>query len=161
RQQGLTVIDARSAPELVAAVAADGTPPATAALWQQVWAQGGFAEELVPLNAAPPTLQGAPTWATAAPFAQAAAATTARYATLRVQGSTATASLVEVSATGQRDRGAVSAQVAGSDDASLRAALASLARQASDVVQNDWKSRASVGGSTRARVSASALYSDE
>lgn len=162
RQQGLTVVDARSAPELVAAVAAEGTPPDTAALWQQVWAQGGFAEELVPLNVAPATLQGAPNWQTAAPFAQAAAATSALYATLRVQGSTATANLVEVSASGQRDRGAVSAQISGSDAAALRAALASLASQASNLVQNDWKSRASTGvAGQRARISASALYSDE
>jgi hypothetical protein len=162
RQQGLTVVDARSAPELVAAVAADGTPPDTAALWQQVWSQGGFADELFPLNVAPAALQGAPNWQTAAPFAQAAAATSALYATLRVQGSTASANLVEVSATGQRDRGAVSAQIAGTDAASLRAALASLAQQANNLVQNDWKSRASTSaGGQRARVSASALYTDE
>ena len=162
RQQGLTVVDARSAPELVAPVAADGTAPETTALWQQVWAEGGFAEELVPLNVAPPALQGAPNWQSAAPFAQAAAATSALYATLHIQGATASASLIEVSAAGQRDRGAVSAQIGAGDAAALRAALASLASQASDRIQNDWKSRASTGNAgQRARVSASALYADE
>src|SRR5262249_60731659 len=59
-------------------------------------------------------------------------------------------------------RGAVSAQIGGGDPAALRAALASLASQASDRIQNDWKSRASTGAAgQRARVSASALYSDE
>jgi hypothetical protein len=161
RGQGLTVVDTRSAPELVAPVAGEATAPDTLALWQAVWNEGGFADELVPLMAAPPTLQGAPSWQNAAPFAQAAAATSALYATLRVQGSTATATLIEVSAGGQRDRGAVSAQIAGGDAAALRTALASLASQASDRVQNDWKSRAAVGAGARARVSASALYSDE
>ncbi len=161
RQQGLSVVDARAAPELVAAVAADGTAPDTLALWQQVWSEGGFADELAPLAAAPAALQGAPNWRTAAPFAQAAAATAALYATLRVQGQTATANLVEVSAAGQRDRGAVSAQINGSDPASLRTALASLAEQANTLVQNDWKSRAGATGGQRARISASALYADE
>ncbi|MBS0383848.1 MAG: DUF2066 domain-containing protein [Proteobacteria bacterium] len=161
RAQGLTVVDARSAPELVAAVAADGTSPDTAALWQQVWSEGGFVDELAPLAVAPPALQGAPNWQTAAPFAQAAASTSALYATLRVQGSTATASLVEVSAAGQRDRGAVSVQMAGADDAALRAALASLAQQVSTLLQNDWKAHAGAAGGERARISASALYSAE
>jgi len=162
RQQGLAVVDARSAPELAAPIAADGTAPDTAALWRQVWSEGGFADELVPLTPAPATLQGAPNWQTAAPFAQAAAATSALYATLRIQGSTASANLVEVSAAGQRDRGQVSAQINGADAAALRAALASLAQQASNLVQNDWKSRANAGvAGQRARVSASALYSDE
>ena len=124
RQQGLAVVDARSAPELAAPIAADGTAPDTAALWRQVWSEGGFADELVPLTPAPATLQGAPNWQSAAPFAQAAAATSALYATLRVQGSTATANLVEVSAAGQRDRGQVSAPINGADAAALRAALA-------------------------------------
>ena len=161
RAQGVTVIDARAAPELVVPVAADGTSPDTLSVWQAVWSEGGFQEELVPLTAAPAALQGAPNWQTAAPFAQAAAATSALYATLRVQGSTASATLVEISAGGQRDRGAVSAQIAGSDAASLRAALASLASQASDQVQADWKSRAGAGAGQRARISASALYTYE
>jgi hypothetical protein len=55
----------------------------------------------------------------------------------------------------------VSAQIAGGDAASLRAALASLAAQASDQVQADWKSRAGAGAGQRARISASALYTDE
>lgn len=161
RQQGLTVIDARSAPELVIAAAAEGTPADSAALWQQVWSESGFADELVPLAIAPVAVQGAPNWQTAAPIAQAAAATSALYATLRVQASTASASLIEVSATGRSDRGAVSAQIAGNDAASLRAALASLAQQANTLVQNEWKARAAATGGQRARISASALYSDE
>ena len=161
RAQGVTVIDTRSAPELVVPVAADGTPPDTLTVWQAVWTEGGFQDELVPLTPAPAALQGAPNWQTAAPFAQAAAATSAIYATLRVQASAATATLIEVSAAGQRDRGAVSAQIAGGDAASLRAALASLASQASDRVQSDWKSRAGTTAGQRARISASALYADE
>jgi hypothetical protein len=83
------------------------------------------------------------------------------YATLRVQGSTAVASLVEVDANARRDRGEVTARVNGEDAAALRAALSSLADQASTRIQNDWKTRLATGGGQRARVSASALYSSQ
>jgi hypothetical protein len=160
--QNLSVVDARTAPTLVVPVAVDGTSDDAVAAWRDVWTNGGFQQELAPLTAAPDTLQGAPDWQNAAPFAQSAAAASALYATLRVQGSTASAALVQVSASGNQDRGTVSAQINGSDPAALRAALASLAQQASDIVQNEWKSHASsAGGATQTRVSASALYSDE
>ncbi len=161
RGQGLTLLETRTAPLLVAPLAGADTLPETVALWRQVWAQGGFQDELAPLTIAPEALQGAPAWNLAAPFAQAAAAASALYATLNVQGATASASLVEVAADGRRERGEVSARINGTETASLRAALASLAEQASSQIQNDWKARAATGRGQRARVSASALYGDQ
>ena len=161
RQQGLTIVDTRTAPVLIAPVTASGSLEETAALWREVWTQGGFGDELVPLSVAPEGLQGAPAWDVAAPFAQANAAASVVYATLRVQGATATASLVEVGANLRRDRGEVSARVNGTDATALRAALASLADQASTRIQDEWKTRASTGGSQRSRISASALYQDQ
>jgi Uncharacterized protein conserved in bacteria (DUF2066) len=161
RQSNLTVVDTRTAPVLVAPLVADGTPADVGAVWREVWAQGGFADELVPLAVAPETLTGAPDWARAAPFAQAGAAASALYATLRVQGGNATAALTEVDANARRDRGEVNARIDGADSAALRAALASLAEQASTRLQNDWKGRIATGGGQRARVSASAIYSDQ
>lgn len=161
RQFNLTVVDTRTAPILVAPLVVTGISEETAALWRDVWANGGFGDELVPLATAPAALQGAPAWATAQPFAQSAAAASALYATLRVQGGTATATLVEIDANARRDRGEVSARVNGDDPAALRAAFASLADQASTRVQNDWKSRIATGGGQRGRISASALYTSE
>ncbi len=161
RQNNLTVVDTRTAPVLVAPLVADGTAEETAALWRDVWTNGGFGEELVPLVAAPAELQGAPAWQTAGPFAQRAAAASALYATLRVQGSTATATLVEVDANATRPRGEVTARVNGTDAAALRTAFASLADQASVRIQNEWKGRVATGGGQRGRISASALYSSQ
>lgn len=161
RQSNLTVVDTRTAPVLVAPLVADGTAPEVAAAWREVWAQGGFGDELVPLAVAPETLTGTADWARAAPFAQAGAAASALYATLRVQGGTATAALTEVDANARRDRGEVSARIDGADAAAMRAALASLADQASTRLQNDWKGRIATGGGQRARVSASAIYTDQ
>jgi hypothetical protein len=161
RSYGLSVVDTRTAPVLVAPASAADVPEETAALWRQVWEQGGFNAELVPLITAPVALQGPPDWGAAAPFAEAAAAASALYATLRVQGATATAALVEVDANARRDRGEATARINGTDAASMRAALASLAEQASMRIQNEWKARVAVGGGQRARVSASALYGDQ
>ncbi|MBC7767633.1 MAG: hypothetical protein H7124_02495 [Phycisphaerales bacterium] len=161
RQQGLTVIDARTSPFLVAPISAPGTAEETAALWREVWTQGGFGNELAPLRIAAAELQGAPAWDSAAPFAQQNATASALYATLRVQGSTATAQLVEVNASTRRDRGEVSVRIQGTDPAALRAALAVLADQANAQLQNEWKARATTGGSERGRISASALYTDQ
>ena len=122
---------------------------------------GGYGDELVPLATAPEALSGAPNWETAAPFAQAANAASALYATLRVQGSTATAVLVEVDANARRERGEVAVRLTASDPAALRAALATIADQANTRLQNDWKSRVAIGGGQRARVSASALYTSQ
>ncbi len=162
-QSGLTVIDARTAPILVAPVAAEGTPEDLAVVWRAVWESGGFGGELVPLAVAPAALQGAPAWQTAAPYAQAAAAASALYAVLRVQGSTATAALIEVSASGQRSRGQVAAQLSAPDAAAQRIALASLADQASQLLQNEYKaSRAGASPAAQGgRISASALYADQ
>ena len=100
---------------LVAPLVIDGTAEETATAWREAWANGGFSDELVPLAAAPATLQGAPAWQTAQPFAQAAAAASALYATLRVQGLTATATLVEVSGAATQQRGEVTARIASED----------------------------------------------
>lgn len=162
RAQNFTVIDTRTAPVLVAPVASSAVTPETAALWHEVWQHGGFQQELVPLATAPATLTGAPDWSTAQPYATAAAATSALYATLRVQGGAVTAALSEVAANGvRRDRGEVSARINGEGAPALRAALVSLAEQASARLQNEWKARTAVGTGQRARVSASALYTDE
>jgi hypothetical protein len=162
RGANLTLVDARTAPVLVAPLAAQGVAPETAALWREVWSQGGFGDELVPLAVAPEALQGAPAWDSAAPFAQAAGAASTLFATLRVQGSTATAALVEVDANTRRDRGEVTARVDVTDTPALRAALASLADQASTRLQNDWKARQGTSASQqRGRISASALYANQ
>ena len=161
QQNGLRVVDTRTAPVLVAPVVVGDIPPETAALWWEVWAQGGFGNELAPLTVAPEGLQGAPAWDSAASLAQAAGAASALYATLRIQGSTATAALVEVDANARRDRGEVAARINGAEPAALRAALASLAEQASTRIQNEWKGRIGAGGGQRARVSASALYQNQ
>lgn len=163
RQHGLTVIDTRFSPVLIAPASVQGTEEETAALWREVWTQGGFGNELAPLRIAPAELQGAPAWDVAAPFAQQAATATAVYATLRVQGSTATAQLVEVGANTRRDRGEVTARIQGADTAALRAALASLAEQANAQVQGEYKARTVTtgGNQQRGRLSASALYSDQ
>ncbi len=160
RGYNLTVVDTRTAPLLVAPVAPDA-PEETAALWRQVWTQGGYEAELAPLVTAPPQLTGAPSWPAAQPFAQAAQAASALYATLRVQGATASASLIEIDANARRERGVVSARIEGADQSALRTALASLADQASARIQNEWKARIATGSGQRARVSASALYSDQ
>jgi hypothetical protein len=161
RQNNLTVVDTRTAPVLVAAITSAGSIEETASIWREVWGQGGFSGELVPLNVAPEGLQGAPAWDAAAPFARSAGSTSVLYATLRVQGSTATASLVEVDANARRERGDVTARVNGSDAGALRTALASLAEQASTRLQNDWKARVATGGGQRSRIAASALYSNQ
>ena len=161
RQLDLTVVDTRTAPVLVAPLVMDGVAEETAAFWRDAWVNGGFGEELVPLTAAPPELQGAPAWQSAQPFAQRETAASVLYATLRVQGSTATATLVEVDANARRERGEVTARINGADEASLRTALASLADQASDRIQNDWKARVATSGGQRGRISASALYSSQ
>jgi len=158
RQYNFSVVDTRTAPVLVAAVGAPDLAPETLALWRQVWTQGGFQDELVPLPVAPEGLQGAPAWQAAGPFAQQAAAASVLYATLRVNGSSASASLVEIDANARRDRGEVAAHIENND---VRAALASLAAQASTRLQNDWKARVATGGGQRARLSASALYADQ
>ncbi len=161
RGQSLAVVDTRTAPVLVAAVAVAGLAPETLALWRDVWAQGGYRDELAPMVVAPEALQGAPDWRTAQPFARAEGAASALYATLRVQNGVATAAIVEITADQRRERGEISARLAGEDQASLRAALNSMAEQVSLRIQNEWKARIATGGGQRARVSASALYRDQ
>lgn len=81
-----------------------------------------------------------------------------------MQGATATATLIEVGpatgAAGRRDRGRVSAAIAGTGEPALRAALQSIAAQANEQIQNEWKGRSS-GAGQRQRVSASVLYANQ
>jgi len=161
RQYGLNVVDTRGPPVLVAPVAGPGVSDDAAAAWRDVWTNGGFADELVPLPVAPSELRGAPSWDVAAPFAQNAAAASVLYVTLRIQGADATASLTEITANGPRPRGDASARINGTDAAALRAALAGLAEQASARVQNDWKTQVAASGGQQARISASAIYTDQ
>jgi hypothetical protein len=159
RQHGLTVVDTRTSPVLVAAVVGDGVTPETAAVWREVWANAGYGDELVPLTVASEGLRGPPNWQTAQPYAQAAGATSVIFATLRTQGGTVVASLVEVDANARRERADVASRIDG--DNGLRAALASLAEQANTRVQNEWRARLATGAGQRERVTASALYSDQ
>lgn len=162
RGQGLTVVDTRTAPVMVAPQVGAGASAETVTLWREVWEQGGYSQELAPLLTAPAGLLSAPDWNAAAPYAQQAGAASALFATLRVQGSTVAADLVEVGPNGaRRDRGEVLAAIAGSDAASLRRGLVSLADQASLRLQNDWKARIATGTGQRARMAASALYGNE
>jgi hypothetical protein len=162
RERNFAVVDTRTAPVLVVPAVVAGTPDETTALWREVWEQGGFQQELAPLATAPATLSGAPDWNAAQAAATAAAAASALYATLRVQGGAVTAALVEVAPNNvRRDRGEVTARVNGEGAPALRAALASLAEQASLRLQNDWKARNTVVTGQRARVAASAIYQTE
>jgi hypothetical protein len=161
RGQGLTVVDTRTSAVLVSPGAVSGTAEETAALWREIWTQGGFGDELVPLVVAPASLPPTPDWAVVGPTAQSNGALSVLYATLRVQGSTATASLLEADTNAQRNRGDVVARIDGTDTAALRAALASLADQANSRIQDEWKARIATGGGQRARISASALYADQ
>ena len=167
RTAGFTVVETRSAPVLIAAQVDGAPPPETLDAWRAAWAQGGYENELAPLALAQAGATGRD-WASLYPFAQAEGATSAIVAVLAVQGNNATATLREVSATGVRDRGAVRAVIAGGDANSLRAALSSLAAQTSDLVQNDWKTRAvsaTANNTTstlqRGRISTSALYANQ
>jgi len=161
QSQGYTLVENRSAPILLAPLAASDVAEETAALWRQVWVNGGFQNELVPLHVASADLQGAPNWQTAAPYAQASAAASVIYATLRVQGGNAIADVVEVDASGARSRGALTARIAGDDEASLRAALISLTQAVAQPVQDDWKARANTASTQRGRIAASAIYGDQ
>lgn len=155
RGAGINVIDARNSPMLVVPQG----PEANVSMWREVWTQGGFAQELAPLAIATAPIDGAPSWDAASAQAGAAAAATALYATLGVSGQTVSAALIEVGPNGlRRDRGTVQARVEAAGDDGLRAALASLAAQASDRIQAEWKTRAAAGAAGRARISASALY---
>lgn len=161
RSYNLTVVETRTSATLLVPAVLPGTAPETAGLWREVFLQGGYGDELAPLVTAPEALQGAPSWQVAAPFAQAAGAGVALYATLRVQGSTLSVQLVEVTAAGARDRGELTARASGTDPAALRAAMASLAEQASARLNNEWKARAATTATQRGRIAASAIYSTQ
>ncbi len=66
----------------------------------------------------------------------------------------------------RRDRGTLTARLAGNDAASLRAALNALTQQANAQIQDEWKARAGSpavvnNNQTRSRISATALYANE
>lgn len=157
RNAGFNVIDARTTPTAVIA-RAPGASEEDAALWRQVWSQGGYQTELAPLVVAANAPAEGADWAAVGPAAQAAGAGAALIATLRLQGGNASATFQEVSAAGVRDRGTATARVQGDD---LRGALLALSVQANDRVQADWKSRAAAGTGARGRISASALYATQ
>jgi hypothetical protein len=165
RGAGFTVLDSRTSPVMIVPVVAPDASPETAAAWRAAWSEGGFAQELAPIVLAPEGVGGpmtaAPTWDAAAPFAQSLAAASALYASVRVQGQTATATFVEFGPNGaRRDRGEATARIAASGPQGLRAAFLQLAQQASDRIQNEWKARLAAGAGQRSRVSASAIYTD-
>ncbi len=157
RDRGLSVVDTRTAPILVVPLLQGGSPELTT-LWRQAWAQGGFAEDLVPVAVAPADLTGAPDWGRAQAAAGAAGATSALYAAARVTGASVIVELTEVGASqAVRPRGQLSAS-ANPGEQGLAAAFQRLADAANARVQTEWKSRLATGGGQRARVSASALY---
>lgn len=156
RNAGYVPIEARSAP-MVVIPQAPGADEETAAAWREAWVSSGLHTELVPLVTSNLPLTGSD-WAAVAPAAQAASAGAALIAVLRVQASTASAALTELTATGRRDRGTVTARIEGGDQ---RSAFARLAAQASEPIQNDYKTRVSTGGGGRGRIAASALYQQQ
>ncbi|MGE0046989.1 MAG: hypothetical protein AB7T08_14625, partial [Hyphomonadaceae bacterium] len=160
RQSGFSVADQRGSPMLIVPLWTNVTQEAADA-WRAAWEQGGCDDELVPLLAAPRTLTGAPSWPNASPHAQAAGAARAIYLDLRVSGQNATATAVEVAANGvRRDRGSATARI-GSGDGALATAMDSIADQISTRIQNEWRASLAANTGQRARVSASALYSNQ
>ena len=158
RNAGFTIVDSRTTPTAVIARAPDASEE-DAALWRQVWSQGGYQTELAPLVVAANAPAEGADWAAVGPAAQAAGAGAALIATLRLSGGNASATFQEVTSTGARDRGTATARVQGDD---LRGALLALTAQANDRVQAEWKTRAAAGqGGARGRISASALYSTQ
>jgi hypothetical protein len=157
RNAGYAPIETRSAPILVAAQAPDAAPE-TAELWRTVWAESGYASELVPLPAVLTPIDGLPDWRVIEPFARNARANSALYVSVRMLGQTAIATLTEIGPNSRRDRGTVQARVQGGD---LRAAFVTLAAQTNDQIQNEWKAQAAASASGGGRLAASALYDSE
>ncbi len=160
-----TIVEQRGPPLLVAPQGDAALPPDTLTAWRAAWADGGFANELMPLAVAPPNASGGD-WSTLYPFAQAEAANAAVLAILRVDGNSASATVRDVNAAGVRERGTATVQIAGNDPASLRVALNALALQINNAEQDDWKARAGGGATAQqtaqsARISASALYANQ
>ena len=161
RASGLTVLDSRTSPVMVVPVTAPDASAQTAQAWRDAWSEGGFGQELAPLVVAPAGVSGPPSWDAVAPYAQAEAAASALYASVRVQGQVATANFVEIGPNGaSRDRGEAVARINGSGAAAMEAAFLALASQASERFQTEWKTQQAASVGQRARISASALYSD-
>ena len=157
RDRGLSVVDTRSAPILVVPEFGDNSDMAKQ--WHDAWAQGGFADELVPVSVAPDTLTGTPNWMAAQPYAGAAGSASALYATARQAGPGIVVDLVEVGPNGaRRERGPVSAPYTSGDPAS---AFQNAAEAANALIQNEWKSRIAVSGGQRTRITVSAFYGNQ
>jgi hypothetical protein len=158
RGAGLTVVDTRGPPVLVVPLVTAVTPEAAEA-WRVAWERGGYEGELQPLAVAPRSLVGAPDWVAASRHAQGVGAARAVYLDLRASGPNATVSVVEVGPGGlRRDLGAVQGRL-GSGDA-VAAGAQGLADQVSARLQTEWKTRVAANSGQRARVSASAIYSN-
>jgi len=154
---GYQVIETRTAPLLVIA-GAQGVNQQQAAVWREVWETSGYAGDLVPIAVAPASAPSSPEWSRVDGIARAASANAALFANLTISGNTARATLTEVSGNApNRSRGVVEARI-GQGDAGLRAALISLAQQANDLVQEEWKQSVVAGAGEPTRITVSALY---
>ena len=160
RQAGFTVVETRSAPVLVVAQM-NAAAPGMADVWRQTFEQGGYAQELVPIAVAPPTVVGPPDWAQAQAAAGAAGAATAIYASARVAGGAVVADLVEVGPNGlRRERGQVSVPVT-IGEAGMGPSLQRLADAAVGRIQADWKQSLAAGAGQRTRVQAVAIFGSQ
>jgi hypothetical protein len=159
RSAGYTVVETRTAPLLVVPGAA-GVSEQAATVWREVWEQSGYSGDLVPIAVAPATAPTSPEWGRIDDIARAASAGAALFANLTVSGQTARVTLVETGPNvANRSRGVLEARI-GSGDAGLRTALASLAQQANDLVQEEWKASVVAGAGEATRITVSAIYSN-
>jgi hypothetical protein len=158
RSAGYTVVEVRASPLLVIPGAAGVTPQA-ATMWREVWEQSGYAGDLVPIAVAPATAPTSPEWSRVDDIARAASASGALFANLTVSGQVYRVTVTETGPNmANRARGVLEARVAGSSDAAHRAALASLAEQVNDLVQEEWKASTLTGAGQPVRLQVSALY---
>ncbi len=154
---GYQVIETRTAPILVIP-GAQGVTQQQATVWREVWEASGYAGDLVPIAVAPATAPTSPEWTRVDGIARAASANAALFANLAISGNTARVTLTEVTANApNRSRGVIEARI-GSGDAGLRSALVSLAQQANDLVQEEWKASVVAGAGEPTRITVSAIY---
>lgn len=158
--KGLKVYETRGAPMLVVPVFAAGSADQVAA-WRLAWEQGGFGEELAPLTVAPPTVTGLPDWTQAQPAAAAAGAASALYATASASNGMLAVSLIEVSATGRRDRGQFTTPLPAASPDNNAALLKAVASAANDQIQAEWKQQLAAGAGQRTRVAATVTFATQ
>lgn len=158
RAAGYQIVETRTAPLLVVP-GAQGVNQQQAALWREVWETSGYAGDLVPIAVAPATAPTSPEWTRVDGIARAASANAALFANLTISGNTARVTLTEVSGNApNRSRGVVEARI-GQGETGLRAALVSLAQQANDLVQEEWKQSVVAGAGEPTRMTVSAIFS--